>query len=104
MQSPQYQAFRAGDVKDSQADIRRAKEILGYQPIVPFEEGLRRTVDWYPQHAFSRRALTSPIVRSRASQVDVSRWGRRATPGRHRACPPPNRSIRCRFHRQTSSR
>ncbi len=52
---PQYQAFRAGDVKDSQADIRRAKEILGYQPIVPFEEGLRRTVDWY-------RSMRSPAA------------------------------------------
>jgi UDP-glucose 4-epimerase len=44
---PQYAALRAGDVRDSQADIRRAKELLGYVPIVPFEEGLRRTVDWY---------------------------------------------------------
>jgi nucleoside-diphosphate-sugar epimerase len=44
---PLYQGDRAGDVRDSQADISRAKDILGYQPIVPFEEGLRLTVDWY---------------------------------------------------------
>jgi nucleoside-diphosphate-sugar epimerase len=44
---PQYQSLRAGDVRDSQADIRKAREILGYQPLVPFEEGLRLTVDWY---------------------------------------------------------
>ena len=44
---PQYTADRAGDVRDSQADIRRARDILGYEPIVTFEEGLRRTVDWY---------------------------------------------------------
>jgi UDP-N-acetylglucosamine/UDP-N-acetyl-alpha-D-glucosaminouronate 4-epimerase len=44
---PQYAAARAGDVRDSQADITRAREILGYEPIVSFEEGLRRTVDWY---------------------------------------------------------
>jgi nucleoside-diphosphate-sugar epimerase len=44
---PQYHSTRAGDVRDSQADIRRARELLGYQPIVPFEEGLRLTVDWY---------------------------------------------------------
>jgi UDP-glucose 4-epimerase len=44
---PQYAASRAGDVRDSQADIRRAQQILGYQPIVPFAEGLRLTVDWY---------------------------------------------------------
>jgi len=44
---PQYAEDRAGDVRDSQADITRAREILGYQPLVSFEEGLRRTVDWY---------------------------------------------------------
>jgi UDP-glucose 4-epimerase len=44
---PLYQSPRAGDVRDSQADITRAKQILGYQPLVPFEEGLKLTVDWY---------------------------------------------------------
>jgi len=44
---PVYGPSRAGDVQDSQADISRARELLGYQPIVPFEEGLKRTVDWY---------------------------------------------------------
>ena len=44
---PQYAAERAGDVRDSQADITRARELLGYEPIVSFEEGLRRTVEWY---------------------------------------------------------
>jgi UDP-N-acetylglucosamine/UDP-N-acetyl-alpha-D-glucosaminouronate 4-epimerase len=42
-----YGPNRPGDVKDSQADISRARKLLGYQPIVSFEEGLRRTVDWY---------------------------------------------------------
>jgi nucleoside-diphosphate-sugar epimerase len=44
---PVYVAPRAGDVRDSQADITRAKELLGYEPLVRFEEGLRRTIDWY---------------------------------------------------------
>jgi nucleoside-diphosphate-sugar epimerase len=44
---PNYASARAGDVRDSQADITRAREILGYEPLVSFEEGLRRTVDWY---------------------------------------------------------
>src|SRR3954462_12816467 len=44
---PIYEAPRAGDVKDSQADITKAKRLLGYQPIVSFEEGLRHTVNWY---------------------------------------------------------
>jgi UDP-glucose 4-epimerase len=38
---------RAGDVKHSLADITRAQEALGYKPLVHFEEGLRRTVEWY---------------------------------------------------------
>ena len=44
---PTYDEPRAGDVRDSQADITKARRILGYQPIVSFEEGLRRTVEWY---------------------------------------------------------
>jgi nucleoside-diphosphate-sugar epimerase len=45
--TPRYDAPRAGDVRDSQADISRAATLLGYQPLVPFAEGLRRTVEWY---------------------------------------------------------
>ena len=44
---PIYAPPRAGDVKDSQADISKAKALLGYTPIVPFEEGLDKTVAWY---------------------------------------------------------
>ena len=41
-----YKEPRAGDVKDSQADITKAKRLLGYTPLVDLEEGLRRTLDW----------------------------------------------------------
>jgi nucleoside-diphosphate-sugar epimerase len=44
---PTYEDPRPGDVTDSQADIRKARDLLGYQPTVPFEEGLRRTLAWY---------------------------------------------------------
>ncbi|HVL66803.1 MAG TPA: SDR family oxidoreductase [Vicinamibacterales bacterium] len=44
---PTYTDPRPGDVRDSQADIRKAKAILGYEPIVSFEEGLKRTIAWY---------------------------------------------------------
>jgi nucleoside-diphosphate-sugar epimerase len=44
---PAYGPPRAGDVKDSQADISKARRLLGYRPIVPFDEGLRNTVEWY---------------------------------------------------------
>lgn len=43
---PTYGPTRAGDVRDSQADTTRARTLLGYTPIVEFEEGLRRTVEW----------------------------------------------------------
>jgi len=42
---PEYRARRAGDVKDSLADIRAAGEVLGYAPIVDIREGLQRTVE-----------------------------------------------------------
>jgi nucleoside-diphosphate-sugar epimerase len=41
-----YKAPRAGDVRDSQADITKARDLLGYTPSVSFEEGLRHTLDW----------------------------------------------------------
>jgi UDP-glucose 4-epimerase len=44
---PAYGPLRAGDMRDSLADIRLAGELIGYQPIVDFREGLRRTVEWY---------------------------------------------------------
>jgi UDP-glucose 4-epimerase len=44
---PAYAQVRAGDIRDSLADIRLAGELLGYEPIVDFREGLRRTVEWY---------------------------------------------------------
>jgi nucleoside-diphosphate-sugar epimerase len=41
-----YKDERAGDVRDSQADISKARRLLGYSPFVDLEEGLRRTLDW----------------------------------------------------------
>ena len=44
--TPNYAETRAGDVRDSQADISKAAALLGYEPLVSFEEGLRRTLEW----------------------------------------------------------
>jgi nucleoside-diphosphate-sugar epimerase len=44
---PVYSDPRAGDVRDSQADISKARRLLGYEPLVSFEEGLRLTLDWH---------------------------------------------------------
>jgi nucleoside-diphosphate-sugar epimerase len=43
---PIYKEPRAGDVRDSQADISKAKALLDYSPRVSFEEGLRQTLEW----------------------------------------------------------
>src|SRR5271169_2072414 len=43
----EYAPVRAGDIKHSLADISRAQAKLKYQPTVDFQEGLRRTVEWY---------------------------------------------------------
>jgi len=42
-----YGPERSGDVEHSLADLSRTETHLGYKPTVDFEEGLRRTVDWY---------------------------------------------------------
>ncbi|NQW05258.1 MAG: SDR family oxidoreductase [Acidobacteria bacterium] len=44
---PTFGPEREGDVKDSQADIFKARKMLGYEPTVPFDVGLRQTVEWF---------------------------------------------------------
>lgn len=44
---PEYAEPRAGDVKHSLADISAAQKNLGYKPAVNFQDGLRRTIDWF---------------------------------------------------------
>ena len=49
---PQYGPERAGDVRDSLADVSAAREAMGYDPHVGFREGLEKTVAWYrAEHA-----------------------------------------------------
>lgn len=44
---PVLAAPRAGDIKHSRASIDRARQLLGYEPVVDFDTGLARTVAWY---------------------------------------------------------
>ena len=44
---PEYQARRPGDVMHSLADIDKAKQLLGYTPLVSFDHGLAETARWY---------------------------------------------------------
>jgi UDP-N-acetylglucosamine/UDP-N-acetyl-alpha-D-glucosaminouronate 4-epimerase len=58
---PIYEAPRAGDVRDSQADIGKAARLLGYTPLVTFEQGLQKTVEWY--RATAEAASPTPGAR-----------------------------------------
>lgn len=44
---PHFDAPRRGDVRHSRACLQQSREILGYEPVVDFREGLAATVDWY---------------------------------------------------------
>ena len=59
--TPTYAAPRAGDVRDSLACIDRARDALGYAPLVGFDEGLGRAVAWY--------RATAPRVRTRLRET-----------------------------------
>lgn len=48
---PEFAPPRVGDVRESLADITLARTLLGYEPQVDFEEGLRRSIDYYKQLA-----------------------------------------------------
>jgi len=59
-----YEAPRDGDIRDSQADISQARELLRYDPKVSFEEGLARTFQWY------RETRTKAATKESASQSE----------------------------------
>jgi UDP-glucose 4-epimerase len=42
---PEFRPVRAGDIRDSQASLDRIQQVLNYQPIVDFKEGLKRTLE-----------------------------------------------------------
>jgi nucleoside-diphosphate-sugar epimerase len=44
---PEYRSPREGDVRESLADISLARQVLGYEPDFRYEDGLRKTVEWY---------------------------------------------------------
>lgn len=58
---PRFTEARIGDVRHSWADIAAAERDLGYRVLVPIQEGLRRTVDWYRAQ---RQIATGTITRS----------------------------------------
>ena len=44
-----YREPRAGDIRNSLADITLAKKLLGYQPTTKFEDGLKETIEFFKQ-------------------------------------------------------
>lgn len=49
----EYVAGRIGDVRHSLADITRARELLGYEPRIGLEEGLRQTIEWFKHSPYA---------------------------------------------------
>jgi len=63
-----YEPPREGDIRDSQADISRARKFLGYEPQVGFEQGLQITFDWYRNSqakAAAKEAATQEAAEAR---------------------------------------
>ena len=52
---PRFEPDRPGDIRSSHADISLARSLLGFEPIVSFEDGLQRTVA-----ALGRERMASP--------------------------------------------
>jgi UDP-glucose 4-epimerase len=56
---PQFALPRAGDVRDSQAAVAKAKGLLGYEPLISMREGLAQTVEWLVPQTSSRGGAKS---------------------------------------------
>ena len=68
-----YAPTREGDILDSQADISQARALLGYAPQVGFEEGLRRTFDWYRESRLKAAAKeAAPFFRNQLAFAEES--------------------------------
>jgi len=60
---PQYREFRSGDVRHSQADISKARELLGYRPTHDLRAGLIEALAWYIDafQPVGRRIASTPV-------------------------------------------
>lgn len=47
---PEYVSQRAGDVKHSLADISLAEKTIGYKPVIKFQQGLEKAIEWYREN------------------------------------------------------
>ena len=60
--APLYEGFRPGDIRHSQADIGKARRLLGYDPTYDVGSGLREALPWY-EARLRRPAAGPPPVR-----------------------------------------
>lgn len=51
---PHFGPERAGDIKHSNADISKAKELLGYEPDYSFDDGIQEAIEWYKVNILSK--------------------------------------------------
>ena len=58
---PTYRAFRAADVRLSQADIGKARRLLGYEPRWNVRQGLAQAIEWYAASLAARRVAPAEI-------------------------------------------
>ena len=54
---PRHEQGRPGEVRNSLASIDKARELVGYEPVIDFEEGLRQTVAYYRAHRREQRRV-----------------------------------------------
>ena len=80
--SPVHLPPRAGDVKHSLADLSHAKNVIGYEPIVDFEAGLRATLQWY-------KSILSLAAAQPLTGTSVAIESTASAPPRIRPATPP---------------
>lgn len=59
---PLHARFRAGDIRHSEADIGKARRLLGYHPEWDLINGLRDALPWYEEHATKTESMVSDVV------------------------------------------
>lgn len=69
---PVYQAFRAGDVRHSEADISKAHRFLGYEPTHNVKQGLSEALNWY-RHHLTLAALQNGMLTQNADAPSIQR-------------------------------
>ena len=68
-----YDPAREGDIRDSLADIQKARQMLGYDPTVMFAEGLQRTFEWYrARHLKAAQAAEGALINNQYSVAAIS--------------------------------